>query len=276
MSRRYHTSLSNIFRLLELVSRSPTPIGTAEVGRALSLATTTAHRSLQTLEESGYIERYQSSTKFVLGVEAKRLLQQAFLQFGLKNVALPYLQRLSSSTNKTVMLISPLGWYAIQIASVTPPEALVTNIPARRINLLHESLGGKAILFSMSQAKLGQYARFCWKGDDKRSRLARETFLADFSKRQKIWNGIFLEDGPESRGTYSVSLALRDSQLKPIGAIEIHECESSEKQTRAISLDWMTTVQSIEEISQAHPDRVRNPFDHLDPDAIHFEHLGPH
>ena len=59
------------FRILDLLSRSPTPLGTSEVARRLRLAKSTAHGLLRSLEAVGAVEEVRQ--RYRLGPAVERL-----------------------------------------------------------------------------------------------------------------------------------------------------------------------------------------------------------
>src|SRR2546429_5216619 len=58
------------FRILDLLSRSPVPLGTSEVARRLRLAKSTAHGLLRSLEAVGAVE--QVHRRYRLGPAGER------------------------------------------------------------------------------------------------------------------------------------------------------------------------------------------------------------
>ena len=106
-----------VFRVLAAISAAPRPLGVSEIRRALGLPLSTAHRLLSSLEQAGYIERYQSSTRYVTGANARQLAHSFFSRFRIREACIPYLQQIAFACGETTSLAVPVGWQSVRIAS---------------------------------------------------------------------------------------------------------------------------------------------------------------
>src|ERR1700736_2124560 len=82
-------AVDRTFRILDLLSRSPTPLGTSEVARRLRLAKSTAHGLLRRLEGVGAVEEVRQ--RYRLGPAVERLASLA----GLRRRWRPMLERIA-------------------------------------------------------------------------------------------------------------------------------------------------------------------------------------
>ncbi len=71
-------AVERAFRILDLLSRSPSPMGTSEVARRLRLAKSTAHGLLRALEAVGAVEAVHR--RYRLGPTVERLAAVAELR----------------------------------------------------------------------------------------------------------------------------------------------------------------------------------------------------
>src|SRR4030088_1725340 len=86
------------FRILDLLSRSPTPLGTSEVARRLRLAKSTAHGLLRSLEAVGAVEEVRQ--RYRRGPAVERLALGAELRRRWR----PVLQRIADEIGETAFL----------------------------------------------------------------------------------------------------------------------------------------------------------------------------
>ena len=96
-----NTSASHVFEALRIVAAAQEPTGASDIARQLGLPASTVYRALITLEESEYIDRFQSSVRYELGA-MPRLLNRALLRrFGLQRESAPLLRALAEESGET-------------------------------------------------------------------------------------------------------------------------------------------------------------------------------
>jgi len=86
------------FRILDLLSRSPSPLGTSAVARRLRLAKSTAHGLLRSLEAVGAVQ--EAHQRYRLGPTVERLATIGELRRRWR----PVLQRLADESGETAFL----------------------------------------------------------------------------------------------------------------------------------------------------------------------------
>jgi DNA-binding IclR family transcriptional regulator len=91
------------FRILDLLSRSPVPLGTSEIARRVRLAKSTAHGLLRSLEEVGAVEEVRQ--RYRLGPAVGRLAWLGDLRRRWR----PVLERLAEEVGETAFLAQPRG-----------------------------------------------------------------------------------------------------------------------------------------------------------------------
>jgi DNA-binding IclR family transcriptional regulator len=112
------------FRILDLLSRSPTPMGTSEVARRLRLAKSTVHGLLRSLEAVGAVE--QVHRRYRLGPAVDRLAATSDLRRRWR----PVLQRLALETGETAFLGQARGGRVAIVDEVLGQGAPVITGPA--------------------------------------------------------------------------------------------------------------------------------------------------
>ena len=112
------------FRILDLLSRSPSPLGTSEVARRLRLAKSTVHGLLRSLEAVGAVQELHQ--RYRLGPTVERLATIGELRRRWR----PVLQRLADETGETAFLGQLRGSRVAIVDEVLGAGAPVISGPA--------------------------------------------------------------------------------------------------------------------------------------------------
>jgi DNA-binding IclR family transcriptional regulator len=112
------------FRILDLLSRSPVPLGTSEVARRLRMAKSTVHGLLRSLEAVGAVEEVHR--RFRLGPAVDRLAATGDLRRRWR----PVLVRLARETGETAFLGQARGGRVAIVDEVLGEGAPVISGPA--------------------------------------------------------------------------------------------------------------------------------------------------
>jgi DNA-binding IclR family transcriptional regulator len=160
-----NSSARFLFDILELLGSADESMTLTAIRQALDLPASTAHRGLATLEQTGFVERYQASTRYRLGPNA-RLLRQTFLaRFDARDRVLPFLRRLSYATGETTSFSIRISWYTVRIAVVVGTHGMLYVRPIGEVRRLDDSLAGGAILAALPPAELARFERYSREGD---------------------------------------------------------------------------------------------------------------
>jgi DNA-binding IclR family transcriptional regulator len=232
---RINSSSAHVFTVLRFISGLEEALGVTEIARQLSLPASTVHRALVTLEEAGYIQRFQNVPRFELGTMPHLLNRALVTLFALHAAARDTLQALAQKTGETASIWARLGWYAVRIAGAYGNHDIYHRARLGETRLLHEGSGGLAMLAALHAEERSAYARFAG-----------------------------LEPAPAAT---PLAIALRDPAGSPIAALTIEEPIAD---GGAASLPAMLarTRDLLEALVAAEPDRFRSPFAHIAPDDI--------
>lgn len=155
-----NSSAIHVFEVLRLVSRSNEALGVSEISRRLGLPGSTVYRALITLEESGYLARYQNMPRYELG-HMPRLLNRGLLhRFRLFGASRPHLRRLAEQTGDTASIVVRVGWYALRLAGVYGSHDIYHHERLGEVAPLHRGPGGRAILAALPDAERDAFAAF--------------------------------------------------------------------------------------------------------------------
>src|SRR4051794_20466627 len=116
-----------MFMVLRKLASAKQSLSAAEIAQSLELPMTTTLRVLATLDAADYVEKDRSSSTYQLGKVAHTLAFSFMSQFPIRDVALPYLQRLTLETGHTSSLFVRVGWSVLRAAAVLGQNSLIHN-----------------------------------------------------------------------------------------------------------------------------------------------------
>ncbi|TBL73280.1 IclR family transcriptional regulator [Paenibacillus thalictri] len=128
----------------------PEGLGVTEIVNLTGLSRSTVHRLVASLVDSLYLRRVGTSKKFKLGYRLLRLTDSLTGDLKIKDVASPYLHRLSEMTQEAVHLIQMDGNYAVYVDKIDSPQpvGLLSKVGTRL--MLHCTGAGKVLLADLS------------------------------------------------------------------------------------------------------------------------------
>ena len=145
--------------VLELVAKSRNGLTFSQVSQCVSFPKSSIHCLLVTLERLGYVERLESSGRFVAGVNLVRIATVASHAIVLRQKAGPLLTELAQRTGLTVHMAVLENNEALLIAKVEPSGTRpVATWVGKRIDYHCTSLG-KALIARMSDEEVRSLIR---------------------------------------------------------------------------------------------------------------------
>src|ERR1700736_728422 len=111
------------FRILDLLGRSPVPLGISEVARRLRMAKSTAHGLLRSLDEVEAVEKVRQGYRLGPAVERPASLAE------LRRRWRPILERLAEEVGETAFLAQPRGSRVVIVDEVLGSGAPVVSAP---------------------------------------------------------------------------------------------------------------------------------------------------
>ena len=248
--------------MLRWLARELRPTSAAELSKALSLPMTTTVRALSTLEAAGYAERFQTSNRYVLGKAARTLAFGFLAQFPIRDLAMPYLQRLTLETGFTSSLFVRLGWYAVRVAVVLGQTMILHRTPTGEARELVAGAPAKAMLAFLPDEEVA--AVIARSGLDAPREAALRAELREIRKA-----GFVLGASQSDATALDFAAPLFDNKGRAIGAIAIEEAAGSSE--TALVKPGGAARQIIDELASRIRDEstvAMSHYDHVDPDAI--------
>jgi DNA-binding IclR family transcriptional regulator len=259
------SSARRALRILEAVGAAARPPGATEIGRALGIPAGTAFRGLDALERAGYVARFQSSAKFVLGKSVGTLRQSLLARFPVRDVCMPYLRQLAFASGETASLTVRLGWYGVRIAAAPGTNEVTSSPPLGAVRLLADGCASRVILAGLASPAVEAYA--AWARRHKRSAPDAKALARDLADIRK--HGVAIEETSFARGRAALAFPVA-SAGRAIAAIAIEGpvLDLARPHKHNDLPHWREIVRSVERLVQARPALFAGPFDHLDPDDI--------
>jgi IclR family acetate operon transcriptional repressor len=269
-----NSSASHVFEVLRFVAESPEPLGVTEISRRLSLPVSTVYRALVTLEEGNYIQRYQNTPRFELGM-MPHLVNRALLnRFALHAYSRPALHALAAESGYTVSLWCRLGWYALRIGGAFGSHDIFHRARLGETQHLHRGPGPAAILAYLPADQRRAFVGFAerhfpqhapspagWSDLEERLAALRE-------------RGFAREALSIARDFHAIALPIRDAQDTVVASL-MTEGATIEGGTIEPSEAMLATRHDIEVGIRLEPERFTLPFVHIAPDDIVIRILNP-
>jgi DNA-binding IclR family transcriptional regulator len=253
-----------VFDALRIVAAASEPVGASDIARQLGLPASTVYRALITLEESEYIDRFQSSARYELGA-MPRLLNRALLRrFTLQRESAPLLRLLAEESGETASVSVRLGWYSLRIAVAYGSHDFYHRDRLGEVTPLHASLPSRVILGALGDSALMQYWAFAEKYFKPTSAERKLTHSSAQSLRR---DGVVIEAIAASSEKAAVGAPLRNGNGEVIGALVLHGPIVKSGATSAPA-SFLSARKSLEASIAAAPQRFASPFAHLNPNDI--------
>ncbi len=255
------SSAKRALRILDILGHSSEPLGVTELARQVGLPPGTVFRALDALRRSAFAERYQSSSRYVLGPAALRLRQSFFARFGLPDFALPALRRIALSCGETTSLIVQVGWYGLRIASVRGSNEITHTSHLGVLGALADHYAGMAILAHGNSADVAAYA--AWGGANEQNlapaleEIRRRGFAQGEAEAHQKQAAIAI---PVRVAGQAVAAIAVEGPVLDVGL----DLGKTSTQVKA----WMKEAANLERAAARSPERVASPFSHLDPATV--------
>ncbi len=144
-------AVERAFSILDLLSRSPEPVGTSEVARRLRLPKSTAHGLLRSLAATGAVEEVRK--RYRLGPAVGRLAAVA----GLRRRWRPALEAAAQKVGETAFLGQPRGARVAVVDEVLGTGAPIISAPVGSFIPASAGAVAKVLEGARSAVDVGEY-----------------------------------------------------------------------------------------------------------------------
>lgn len=149
-----NNTLHKGLKLLEIMARSPGPIGITEMARRTSLGKSDVHRLMQSLVELGFARRESSHGSYAASTKVWELGVALIANHDVRRTALPQMQRLADTARETVCLGVLDGLDVVWLDALDGPESMRGHIEGGSRAPVHATATGKAILSTFGETAL--------------------------------------------------------------------------------------------------------------------------
>jgi IclR family acetate operon transcriptional repressor len=199
-------SVTTALQVLEAVAVDQ-PVGLSALARTLRLPKATVQRSLATLAEAGWIEPYEDTGRWQVGVRAFVVGSVVSSRGGLRSAALPVMKALSAEVGETVHLVVPSGRDAVLVERIDSPRPLRAVVSLGTRGALHATSNGKAILASLPSEEVEAYLAEGLAATTKRTIVDPAVLRAELARITELGYAVCHEEIEE--GVVSVGAAIR-------------------------------------------------------------------
>lgn len=156
-SNRYLVpGLARGLQLLTCFSRSEPQLTGAELARRLDLPRASVFRLLQTLEQTGYVERVPDNASYRLGMGVLRLGFEYLASMELTELGNPIIEQLRTDTGYSAHLVVRDGQQVVFVAKAVGANAQFHSIQVGARVPAHATVLGRLLLSDLSMAELSQ------------------------------------------------------------------------------------------------------------------------
>lgn len=213
-------SLTRALSILNIIAENPPGLSLTSIAKALTLAPSTAHRLLTTLQEERYVQYDRDTSRWQIAMQAFVTGNGFLISRDLSTVARPYMRRLMELSGETVNLAIPDGDKVIYLAQVESREMMrVFSKPGNSVPM-HCSGVGKAILMAMPETDVARIFE-----EQKLIKLTDKT-ITDLDKlRDELTasrrRGFALDDEEHAIGLRCVAALIYDEHSEPLAGLSI-------------------------------------------------------
>lgn len=149
-------SIKRALRILTSFSTSASEIGVTEVSELLQCSKSTAHRTLSTLQEEGFVRQDPSTKKYSLGFKVLELATVLLETTEIRRKSLPHMERLWRATNETVTLALLVERSLIFVEEIVSSQSLRYSHSSEmgRPLELYAGAAGKTLLAHLPQTEI--------------------------------------------------------------------------------------------------------------------------
>lgn len=264
-----NSSASHVFEVLRFVAEADEPMGVTEISRQMALPASTVYRALVTLEEAGYLSRYQNTPRYEVGQMPQLLNRALFNRFHLHRASRPILRALAHAIGETVSLSVRMGWFGLRISGAYGSNDIYHRDRLGEVVLLHEGLAAPAILSTLSPDDRNRYRLFVEAHYPNRTPAEGWAALEDRLDRA-CRDGLVTREIALAPGFHAAALPIRAADDGAIAAITANGPVLRPGETTPPAA-LMQARDALETMIRGEPEKFRSPFDHIPADEMRLQ-----
>jgi DNA-binding IclR family transcriptional regulator len=212
-------SVEKAIKILEAFSEDNFEMSLPEISKKVNLPKATAYRIIGTLKDNGLINQRVDNGKYRPGLKLFELGSLVFKKLKLREVALPYMEKLSRECGETVHLGILQGDEVISIESCESSFGLRSNVYVGKRASLYCTSVGKALLAFLPSEEMSRILKHKRKKYTENTVIEREKLEEELRKvREK---GFAVDNMEHEEGIRCVAAPIRNHENKVIASLSI-------------------------------------------------------
>lgn len=196
------------------------PVGVSEVARNLDLPKTTVQRALKTLAAAGWIRADENEpTRWVLTTKLLATARYTGASTGLRDAAMPVMERLREQTQETIHLAVLEGDRMVVVERLDSPMILRSSYPLGYSAAVHATSTGKAYLSRLDASKVDVLLPDTLSMETKATIKAKDVLMHELTEVRRL--GYACNRGELREEIGSIAAAICDSNGRPAAALSI-------------------------------------------------------
>lgn len=213
-------SVIKAFRILELFDPVNNELSLTQISKQLSFPKSTLLNFMRTLEDEGYICRNPVSQNYRLGIKFMKLGYNMRSTLSIIHYAIPFLEDLCEQTNCNVYLTTHVDGTVLYLEGIYNNRRTTKYSVAGKTLPMHATAAGKAMLSYMSPYQVDAIIKMHPLIASTKNTITDKTLLLkEISCFRAL--GYATDNEEETLGVRCVSVAIRDPNGYPVGALSI-------------------------------------------------------
>jgi IclR family pca regulon transcriptional regulator len=248
--RKFTSSLARGLSILEAFDQSHPRLGIADLAKKTGLSKSTIYRLVYTLWSLGYIIPYGQGHKYMLGPKVLNLGFAVLSSLDMREIAQPYLLRLSRLVKETVNLAVLDEWNLVYVERIKTQQIININLHVGSRLELYNTAMGRVLAAFREKEWIKKYLKYLkkipeaepyWKNKGEiLSKILAEVREKDFAlNNQELTPGLLSVASPVRNGEGQVIAAVNIAVSSSRYSLEILKKEMIlplRQTTQAISL----------------------------------------
>ncbi len=218
-------SVDRTLQIVELLARSPVPLGVVAIAEATGLAQATAHRLLQALASRSWV-RQDGDRRYAPGITMFRLGETS--QRHVATAAQPFLLDAAGTSGETANIAMLEGTHAVYVGQVPSTQRLRTFAEVGHRVPVHSTAVGKALVAFLPEAEVTSLlARSGLPARTATTITDPDRFRAELASVRRL--GYALDRGEEAEGVACVAVPVRAPSGQVMCALSVSGPETRVK-----------------------------------------------
>lgn len=213
-------SVQRALNILDLFDEQQPELGTTDIAAALNLPKSTVSGLVSTLLDNGYLDQNPRNRKYRLGFKLAERAGLLLNQFDLRQIAMPYLEKLRNTCNESINLAIRDDGHVVYIERLHGTNMLSMRSEIGKREYIHSTALGKAILAYLPVEDVSEFlARHTFVKRTPHTITSASVFMNELQKTRQ--RGYAIDNEENELGGRCVAAPIIDYQGKAVAAISI-------------------------------------------------------